>query len=248
MGIHQKSITLRNMASLATSGNTNSPSMGNTNSPSMGNTNSPSMGNTNSPSMGNTNSPSMGNTNQVTKEEVDNLLLDIHTQRDTMCSIGQTVFKDPVDTTDGQTYERNQIQTWFNNGHNTSPKTGTILHDLTLTPNTEKKAQVEAIEALRPFVKTVLEDRKKVERLEIFLEAKEKKEKEYKKKAEEAEEERKQKEAAAAAAVEEERKQKEAATAAERKRKEADKKERQKAIQEEQLRDIQILRRSIGLA
>ena len=39
-----------------------------------------------------TNSPSMGNTHQVTKEEVDNFLIDIHTQRGTMCSIGQSVF------------------------------------------------------------------------------------------------------------------------------------------------------------
>ena len=141
-----------------------------------------------------TNSPSMGNTNQVTKEEVDDLLVDIHTQRGTICPISQTVFKDPVNTADGQTYERENIQRWFDDGKDTSPSTQTRLTNLTLTANVEKKAQVDAVEALRPLVKTLLEGHKKLSKLENFLEAKEKKEKEADEKERKAKEEAEERE------------------------------------------------------
>ena len=182
-----------------------------------------------------TNSPTMGNTYQVTNKEVDELLLDIHTQRGTICSISQTVFKDAVNTVDDQTYEREYIQRWFDEGHNTSPSSGIELNDKTLTANVEKQAQVEAIEALRPLIKSFLEDRKKLSRLEDFLEAKEKKEKE-------AEEERKRKEAEA---VEEERKRKEEEI--NRQKKEAED-QRQKDLQVKYLYDVQVYKRSLGLA
>ena len=174
-----------------------------------------------------TNSPSMGNTNQVTKEEVDDLLVDIHTQRGTICPISQTVFKDPVNTADGQTYERENIQRWFDDGKDTSPSTQTRLTNLTLTANVEKKAQVAAIEAFRPFVKTVLEDRKKLSRLEDLLEAKETEAKERERKAKEEAEER-------------ERKAKEEAEATE----EIIRQARQKTIEN----NVQILKRRLGVA
>ena len=197
-----------------------------------------------------TNSPSMGNTNQVTREEVDELLIDIHTQQGTMCPIGQTAFKDPVNTVDGQTYERENIQRWFDGGNRTS--LGTTLSDLTLTPNLEKKAQVKAIEALRPFVKRFLEHSKKLSRLEDILDDVEARER----RAKQAEEERKRKEAEAA---EEERKRKEEEAAAEeerrnqeaerinRQRKEAEE-QRQRDMQQKYQYDVQLYKRSLGLA
>ena len=184
-----------------------------------------------------TNSPSMGNTHQVTREEVDELLLDIHTQRGTICSINKDVFKDPVNTVDGQTYERDVIQKWFNDGNDKSPNTMLKLSDLTLTANLEKKAQVEAIEALRPLIRSILEDRKKLSRL---VEADERK-----RKAEEAaEKERKRKEEEAAA---EEKRRRQEAERINRQRKEAED-QRQKALRDKYQNDIQAYTRSIGLA
>ena len=185
-----------------------------------------------------TNSPSMGNTNQVTREEVDELLIDIHTQQGTMCPIGQTAFKDPVNTVDGQTYERENIQRWFDGGNRTS--LGTTLSDLTLTPNLEKKAQVKAIEALRPFVKRFLEHSKKLSRLEDILDDVEARER----RAKQAEEERKRKEEEAAA--EEERRNQEAERI-NRQRKEAEE-QRQRDMQQKYQYDVQLYKRSLGLA
>ena len=195
---------------------------------------------------------SMDDTNQVTKEEVDNVLFDIHNQRGTVCSISKTVFKDPVNTVDDQTYDRPMIQKWFDEGKKTSPLTGKELNDQTLTKNIEKQKQAEAIEALRSFVRLFLENRKKLSRLENLLEAKEKKEKEADEKAkarerkakEAAEEERKRKEKAAAA--EEERRQQEA-DEINRQKKEVEE-QRQIAIQQKYQFDVQAYERSLGLA
>ena len=53
---------------------------------------------------------------------------------------------DPVKTTDGHTYDRLAIETWFN-GHSTSPLTGLPLSSKALTPCTELKAQIDAFVA-----------------------------------------------------------------------------------------------------
>ena len=184
-----------------------------------------------------TNSPSMGNTNQVTREEVDDVLLDIHTQRGTKCSVNQTVFKDPVNTADGQTYEREVIQRWFDEGKDTSPNTMLKLTNLTLTENVEIKAQVEAIEALRPLIRSILEDRKKLSRL---VEADERKRKE----AEAAEKERKREEEYAVAAARRRQLEEEKIN---RQKKEAEE-QRQKALRDKYQYDLQAYKRSLGLA
>ena len=181
-----------------------------------------------------TNSPSMGNTNQVTKEEVDNFLIEIHTQRGTICTVTQSVFKDPVNTSDGQTYERADIQKWFDDSHTTSPNTNATLTDLTLIPNLEKKAQVEAIEALRPFVKSFLEHRLEVQKLKDLLDEERKRK----------EEERKRKEEKAAA---EEERRKQEAEKINRQRKEAEE-QRQRDMQQKYQYDVQAYKRSLGLA
>ena len=58
------------------------------------------------------------------------------------CCISQEVMIDPVKTTDNHTYDRSSIERWFQTRH-TSPLTGLELHDITLTPHTELKNQIQ---------------------------------------------------------------------------------------------------------
>ena len=51
------------------------------------------------------------------------------------CPITQTLMEDPVITVDGHTYERELIETWFQQGKNTSPLTNLPLNNLMLIPN-----------------------------------------------------------------------------------------------------------------
>nr|GMC59896.1 U-box domain-containing protein 5 [Ipomoea batatas] len=51
------------------------------------------------------------------------------------CPISSRVMYDPVVIASGETFERMWIQRWFDAGHNTCPKTGEMLPDLTITPN-----------------------------------------------------------------------------------------------------------------
>nr|XP_043606325.1 U-box domain-containing protein 45-like [Erigeron canadensis] len=51
------------------------------------------------------------------------------------CPISLQLMYDPVIIASGQTYERICIEKWFNNGHNTCPKTQQTLAHLCLTPN-----------------------------------------------------------------------------------------------------------------
>jgi hypothetical protein len=49
---------------------------------------------------------------------------------------------EPVMASDGHTYERAQIQQWFDLHNTTSPKTGETLTSLVLTPNLSLKTQI----------------------------------------------------------------------------------------------------------
>ncbi|GLU06190.1 hypothetical protein SLE2022_232410 [Rubroshorea leprosula] len=51
------------------------------------------------------------------------------------CPISLQLMYDPVIIASGQTYERICIEKWFNDGHNTCPKTQQRLQHLSLTPN-----------------------------------------------------------------------------------------------------------------
>ncbi|WJX33472.1 U-box domain-containing protein 45, variant 2 [Trifolium repens] len=51
------------------------------------------------------------------------------------CPISLQLMSDPVIIASGQTYERACIEKWFNDGHNTCPKTQQKLTHLSLTPN-----------------------------------------------------------------------------------------------------------------
>lgn len=66
-----------------------------------------------------------------------------------VCSITSLIMADPVFTSDGQTYEREGIEGWLHS-HNTSPKTGMTLQDKRLTPNWDKKSDIEEYLAANP--------------------------------------------------------------------------------------------------
>lgn len=71
-----------------------------------------------------------------------------------LCPIMQDIMQNPVKTVDGFTYERDAIETWFNN-HNTSPLTNLNMPNKTLSPNVELKAQIDAFLASLPAAGTV---------------------------------------------------------------------------------------------
>lgn len=64
---------------------------------------------------------------------VDSALLNT-IESDLRCPISQHIMIDPVSASDGQTYEREEIQKWLET-NNTSPLTGAVLHDTSLREN-----------------------------------------------------------------------------------------------------------------
>jgi hypothetical protein len=58
-----------------------------------------------------------------------------------ICPITMDIFKDPVIATDGHTYDRSAIETWFKN-NSTSPKTGLRLASKLLIPNFTLRALI----------------------------------------------------------------------------------------------------------
>uniref|UniRef100_A0A0A8XXF2 RING-type E3 ubiquitin transferase n=1 Tax=Arundo donax TaxID=35708 RepID=A0A0A8XXF2_ARUDO len=52
------------------------------------------------------------------------------------CPISTKLMHDPVIITSGQTYERENIERWFNEGYDTCPKTQIKLENLSMIPNT----------------------------------------------------------------------------------------------------------------
>ena len=61
------------------------------------------------------------------------------------CSISFERMLDPVVASDGHTYERSSIETWFDGGHTRSPKTNNPLPTLVLTPNLARYSRQETI-------------------------------------------------------------------------------------------------------
>lgn len=59
-----------------------------------------------------------------------------------LCPISHLLMRDPVQTADGQTYDRPGIERWLRT-HNTSPKTGAELEHKRLTPNFALKGAIE---------------------------------------------------------------------------------------------------------
>merc|ERR1711939_680793 len=60
-----------------------------------------------------------------------------------ICPITLDIMIDPVMAMDGFTYERSEIEDWFKNGNNTSPKTNETLHCDMLIPNKNLKILIE---------------------------------------------------------------------------------------------------------
>jgi len=60
-----------------------------------------------------------------------------------VCPITGEIMADPVATSDGFSYEREAIVTWFANGHQTSPLTGAPLSRADLVPNHTLRAAIQ---------------------------------------------------------------------------------------------------------
>ena len=60
-----------------------------------------------------------------------------------LCPITLAVMADPVMASDGQSYDRVAITTWFNSGRDTSPVTNLPLRDRTLLPNHALRNAIE---------------------------------------------------------------------------------------------------------
>lgn len=54
---------------------------------------------------------------------------------DCFCPITQEIMDEPVIAADGHSYEKKAIEKWFEQGNNSSPKTGAKLESTALTPN-----------------------------------------------------------------------------------------------------------------
>lgn len=60
-----------------------------------------------------------------------------------ICPLKQDVMEDPVTVANGQTYEREQIQRWFDAGHTTDPLSNQELPNTLLRPNGPLKKSIE---------------------------------------------------------------------------------------------------------
>jgi len=73
---------------------------------------------------------------------------------DFVCSISHELMVDPVCTSDGATYERKEIETWFQQ-NDTSPETNLRLHTKTLIPNKIAKNTIAKLLASGELEETV---------------------------------------------------------------------------------------------
>jgi hypothetical protein len=62
--------------------------------------------------------------------------------QDYFCPVTREIMQDPVQTADGETYERRAIESWFGQGKNTSPMTNAKLASSALTPNKALKRSI----------------------------------------------------------------------------------------------------------
>ena len=61
------------------------------------------------------------------------------------CPIGKDIMRDPVMAEDNHTYDRENIEKWFDGGHKMSPLTGETLRNLELRPNTSLRSLIDVI-------------------------------------------------------------------------------------------------------
>ncbi len=66
-------------------------------------------------------------------------------EHDLKCPISYEVFRDPVILRDGHTYERVDIEEWFDTGKTTSPLTNEVITRPLFVPNRIVKNMVSAL-------------------------------------------------------------------------------------------------------
>jgi hypothetical protein len=88
----------------------------------------------------------MFNKMKVQDLDIDELLKDLPEgtiPHQFCCCISQDLMRDPVKTVDDHTYDKHNIERWFQH-NDTSPLTGLHLSSMTLMPHTELKQQIDA--------------------------------------------------------------------------------------------------------
>lgn len=63
-----------------------------------------------------------------------------------LCPIGLYIMTDPVIAVDGFTYERSEIQRWFDGGNRRSPKTNVVLDSIHLIPNFTLRSVIQTFQ------------------------------------------------------------------------------------------------------
>jgi hypothetical protein len=90
-----------------------------------------------------------------------------------LCPITHELMTDPVITADGQSYERNAINQWFQRGALTSPATGAVLPSNILTPNHALRNAINKFNEHLPFLQNhlteITEMRQRLERKELEI-------------------------------------------------------------------------------
>lgn len=76
---------------------------------------------------------------------------DVGVLRNMLCPIGQSLLKDPVVAIDGYSYERMNIEAWFQIKH-TSPMTGEPVSDTRLFPNRGLRLIIQEMQTLNPLL------------------------------------------------------------------------------------------------
>ena len=74
---------------------------------------------------------------------------------DFICPITQELMCDPVNTVDGNAYERAAIAAWFASGKITSPLSNALLNSRQLTPNLTLRRAIETFVSKNPMVAEV---------------------------------------------------------------------------------------------
>jgi hypothetical protein len=84
----------------------------------------------------------MLNKNSLNPAIISNSIESNEIPNEYICCISQEIMNDPVKTSDNHTYDRVSIERWFQTCH-TSPLTGLVLNDISLTPNTILKNHIQ---------------------------------------------------------------------------------------------------------
>jgi hypothetical protein len=98
---------------------------------------------------------------------------------DFLCPISYDLMNNPVILSDGQSYEKDHIEKWFES-HNTSPNTGLVLLNKTMLVNYALKGSIDDLKEniYKETIKKEREERDRKEREEMEREEREREESE----------------------------------------------------------------------